>query len=173
MLRRIILLTCLVSFFGVSESQAGWHEFMNRMRLDWHRNNAWPQPFVNQDRMSTCSMFVTQAQNGWYAASTLSGMYFKPNSHILTEAGELKVREIVTQHPEQYRTIFVEKGLSQRSSEIRKDSIQQAVSRILPEGGMPEVQLVDSVLREWAAEEVDAVGRAYRTSRPQPRLPSN
>ena len=170
MLRRTIVLTCLLSFLCAADSQAGWHDFMNRVRLDWHRNNAWPQPFVNQDRMATCSAFVTQAQNGWYAASTLTGMYFDPQTQVLTEAGELKVREIVTQHPEQYRTVFVVKGLSENASSIRKDSIQQAVSRIIPDGSMPEVTLVNTSLRPWPAEEIDAVGRAYRSTRPAPRL---
>jgi hypothetical protein len=114
---------------------------------------------------------VTQAQNGWYAASTLSSLHFNPETQVLTEAGELKVREIVTQHPEPYRTVFVVKGLSDRASAIRKDSIQQAISRIVTEGGMPDVQLVTVEPRGWPAEEIDAVERSYRSTRPQPRLP--
>ncbi len=173
MLRRTIVLTCLLSFFCAAESQAGWHEFMNRVRLDWHRNNAWPQPFVNQDRMATCSAFVTQAQNGWYAASTLTGMYFHPETQKLTEAGELKVREIVTQHPEPYRTVFVVKGLSETASLTRKDSIQQFVSDIIPDGAMPSVNLVNTTLRQMSAEEVDAITRAHRSARPAPQLPGS
>ena len=170
---RITVLTCWMLCCYVGVLEAGWHDFVQRTRLDWHRNNAWPQPFVLQDRLSTCAVFVTQAQNGWYAASTLSSLHFNSETQLLTEAGELKVREIVTQHPEQYRTVFVVNGMSEKETSIRKDSIQQAISRILTEGSMPAVHVVNTAPRGWPAEEIDAVSRAYRSSRPQPRIDSN
>ena len=169
--RRSIILTCLVAFCCVSQSRAGWHEFCQRVQLDWHRNNAWPQPFIAHDRIAACSPFVTQAENGWYAASTLSDLNFDFETQMLTEAGELKVRQIVTQHPENYRTVFVVKGHTQRDTEKRTDSVQQTVARIIPDGTLPEVRRVHISPRPWAAEEINAVERAYRSSRPAPRLP--
>ncbi len=169
--RRSIVLTCLIAFCCVSQSQAGLHEFCERVRLDWHRNNAWPQPFIVRDRIAACAPFVTQADNGWYAASTLSDLHFHPETQILTEAGELKVRQIVTQYPEQHRTVFVVMGHTKRDTDTRTDSVQQAVTRIVPDGVLPDVRHVTMAPRPWSAEEINAVERAYRQSRPSPRLP--
>ena len=172
MLRRLpIVLTCLVAFCCVSQSQAGWHEFCQRMQLDWHRNNAWPQPWVAHDRIAACSPFVTQAENGWYAASTLSDLHFDSETQMLTEAGDLKVRQIVTQHPEQYRMVFIVKGHTKTDTDKRTDSVQQAVTRIVPDGVLPDVRHIHTAPRPWSAEEINAVERAYRQSRPAPRLP--
>lgn len=169
--RRSIVLTCLVAFCCVSQSQAGWHEFCQRVKLDWHRNNVWPQPFVAQDRIASCSPFVTQSENGWYAASTLSDLHFNSETQMLTEAGELKVRQIVTQHPEPHRTVFIVKGHTKKDTVKRTDSVQQAVARIVPDGALPDVRHVHIAPRAWPAEEINAVDRAYRSSRPLPRLP--
>ncbi len=170
--RRSIVLTCLVAFCCVSQSQAGWHEFCQRMQLDWHRNNAWPQPFVAHDRIAACSPFVTQAENGWYAASTLSDLHFDSETQMLTEAGDLKVRQIVTQHPEQHRMVFIVKGHTKTDTDKRTDSVQQAVARIVPDGVLPDVRHVHIAPRPWPAEEINAVEQAYRQSRPDPRLPA-
>ncbi len=169
--RRSIVLMCLLAFCCVPQAQGGWHEFWQRVRLDWHRNNAWPQPFVAHDRLASCSPFVTQAENGWYAASTLSDLHFDPETQLLTEAGELKVRQIVTQHPDEHRTVFVVTGHSVKDTDKRTDSVQQAITRIVPDGELPDVRHVQIAPRAWPAEEINAVDRAYRQSRPAPRLP--
>jgi hypothetical protein len=114
---------------------------------------------------------VTQAENGWYAASTLSDLHFDSETQTLTEAGELRVRQIVTQHPEQHRAVFIVKGHNKRDTDKRTDSVQQAVARIVPDGPLPDVRHVHIGPRPWPAEEINAVDRAYRESRPQPRLP--
>ncbi|HEY6563210.1 MAG TPA: hypothetical protein VIY86_01815, partial [Pirellulaceae bacterium] len=68
----------------VPSAQAGWAEFKQRAALDWHRNNAWPQPFVEMDRLATCSPFVTMAENGWMQQCTLTSFHFDPNTNQLT-----------------------------------------------------------------------------------------
>ena len=91
---------------------------------------------------------------------------------MLTEAGDLKVRQIVTQHPEQHRMVFIVKGHTKRDTDKRTDSVQQAVARIVPDGVLPDVRHVHIGPRPWSAEEINAVERAYRQSRPAPRLPA-
>lgn len=169
---RLLMLSALLCAFVPVDAEAGWCEFHQRCRLDYYRNNLWPQPFVNVDRISTCSPFVAMAQNGWYQQSTLSNFHFHPTTHQLTEAGNLKVRHIVTNHPEAYRTVFVLQALSEANTLARVDSVQQTVAQYTRGQGMPEVRMVSVDPPGVAADEVDAVNRLHRETMLAPRLPS-
>ncbi len=79
-------------------SQAGWPEFKEECRIDTLRNNAWPQPFRGQDAASVVAPFEIMKANGWREFNTIADNYFDGN-HRLTEAGVLKVQEILRQTP--------------------------------------------------------------------------
>ena len=91
----------------VSHAHAGWNEFVQRSLLDWHRNNAWPQPFVHADRLSVCAPFVIMAQNGRCGEFTLGDHHFDPVSQTLTEAGQLKVAELIRRQPNGMAQVYV------------------------------------------------------------------
>ena len=154
-----------------TSSVADWHDFKHRCKLDWYRNNLWPDPFVAVDRISVCAPFVAMAQNGWYQQSTLSNFHFNPTTQELTEAGKLKVRHIVINHPEQYRKVFVLQTINDDATLTRVDSVQQAVASYTSGQNMPEVRLVSMEPPGKAADEVDAVNRLYRETLRPPRLP--
>lgn len=164
-----LLATTMVAGFSMP-AHAGWHSFYERMRLDWHRNNAWPQPFVNQDRVAVCAPFAAMTQNGWAVQSTLTSDHFDPRTHRLTDAGELKVRDIITQHPEMYRTVFVVEGRSQDITERRTDSVQQTIASMITNGPLPPVQHVSIEPYGRPAQEIKAITDSYRDSMPDPRL---
>jgi hypothetical protein len=166
-----VLLATTICLIVPNSTNADWHEFKHRCRLDWYRNNLWPDPFVAVDRVSTCSPFVAMAQNGWYQQCTLSAFHFSPTTQELTEAGKLKVRHIVKNHPVPYRTVFVLQALNEDGTMSRVDSVQQTVAQFTDGQSMPEVRMVSIDPPGKAADEVDAVNRLLRDTMLPPRLP--
>lgn len=167
---RMLLLALLV--FSIATSvQAGWSEFCHRSMLDWHRNNAWPQPFMDTDRVAVCSPFVVMVQKGWLQQCTLSSHHFDPATHQLTEAGRLKVRHITTQHPEGFNDVYVVMGLDKEISSIRLDSVQRSVTQWVPEGSLPEVKLVSADPPSMPASEIAILSQRREATIPDPRLP--
>jgi hypothetical protein len=168
---KIALFAMVTLTFVPSVSHADWASFKQRCKLDWYRNNQWPDPFMAVDRISVCSPFVAMAQNGWYQQSTLSSFHFHPMTNELTEAGKLKVRHIVVNHPEQYKKVFVLQALSDEASLTRVDSVQQTVAQFTTGQGMPEVRMVSMDPPGKGADEVDAMNRLFRETLTPPRLP--
>lgn len=167
-----ILLIGLFAVIPLSQVSAGWHEFMDRQMLEWHRNNAWPQPFDQQDRMAVCQPFIAMRAAGWKQQSTLSSYHFDPGTHQLTEAGQLKVRQITTKHPEGFNNVYVVTGLSRESSAIRLDSAQQAVAKWVPEGSLPQVTLVEFDPPSVPAGEIAIINKQRMATIVPPRLPA-
>ena len=153
-------------------AQGGWHEFVQRSMLDWHRNNAWPQPFIQVDRISSCSPFVTMRNNGLCSEFTLGEYHFHPETNELTEAGRLKIMNILRRQPEGYSQIFVVRGPNEQDSSIRLDSVQQSLAKILPSGALPEVSFTNFAPTGLPASYIDAVGRKLDATVPDPRLPA-
>ncbi len=175
MTRRIVcslLLAVATIAIGTPRAHGGWHEFVHRSMLDWHRNNAWPQPFVKQDSISVCSPFVIMSQNGMKSEFTLGDHHFNPESHALTEAGQRKVYEILKRQPEGFDRVFVMRGRDEDSSSIRLDAVQQQVAAIIPNGSLPLVEFTDYSPRGVPANYVDVVDRKVMASVPDPRLPA-
>ena len=162
MSRRQIVIACalVVTALSAVPADAGWREFHYRTMLDWHRNNAWPQPWVHVDRLATCRIFDLQAQNGWCQQSTLTAFHFNMETNELTEAGRNKVRQIMTQHPESFRTLFVVMGKSEEQTATRVDSVQQTAVTI-SDGALPQIRRVAIPPRGWPAEDVDAITNRY------------
>lgn len=166
------LLAILVVGSFVSQAHAGWNEFVQRSLLDWHRNNAWPQPFVHTDRVAVCAPFVIMRQNGLCGEFTLGDQHFDPVSQTLTEAGQMKVADVIRRQPKDLAKVFVMRGRDEEQSAIRLDSVQQMVAKVIPDGALPEVNFVDFSPRGFPAGYVDAVGRKLDATVPNPRLPA-
>jgi hypothetical protein len=153
-----------------SVSLAG--DFWARSKLDWHRNNMWPQPFIFADRISVCEPFAIQTNNGWRLQNTIGDAYFDPNNQELTVAGQTKVKWIVQQAPISRRTVFVLVNEDQEATKTRVSSVQQAVGRFTIKGPPAEVQLTDRDITGGSGEYYDSVDRALKSSVPVPRLPA-
>jgi len=170
--RLVVVITFVVCVAAIdTPADAGWYEFWHRANLDWKRNNAWPEPFVRADRRAYFRPFNTMVTKGWLRQNTIGNHHFHPETNRLTEAGELKLRWVVTQTPPEHRTVVVLRGRTKEATAIRTDSVQQAASRMVPEGELPEVRVTDIEARAWSADEVDAIGRKARESLPAPVLP--
>lgn len=156
----------------VSSAHADWHEFWHRVGVDFHRNNAWPEPFQSADRQVAREYFRIQTNNGWRMQNTVGKWFYDEETNQLNAAGEAKVRNIVTQSPVHRRTVFVLMGNTPDVTARRVESVQQTLAKILPEGPVPQVLLTDVDLEGGSGEYYNKINSAYNSSIPSPRLSS-
>jgi predicted oxidoreductase len=113
------------------------------------------------------------AQNGWCQQSTLTDFHFDKATQQLTEAGRLKVAQVMTQHPQPFRTMFVVMANSERETAVRLDSVQQTAALVATDGVLPQIHRVAIPPRGWSADEINAIGKKRQETIPTPRLPDN
>lgn len=114
---RVSLLAITLGTATLGTVHAGWHEFWDRVHLDFHRNNCWMEPFASVDRRAVRAPFETMNQNGWRTQNTLGYDYFHPETQALTEAGEQKLHMIMSNTPEEFRTVYVAQGIEPNMAE--------------------------------------------------------
>ncbi|HUG70908.1 MAG TPA: hypothetical protein VMM76_24380 [Pirellulaceae bacterium] len=171
MRRTTLALVFAVTLATASVTEAGWNEFWERVHLDWHRMNCWPEPFHHADRDLVRQPLMAMTDSGWRMENTLSDHLFDVEQHTLTQAGALKVRWIVTQAPPHRRTVYVLRGPTPDATLSRVDAVQTAITQLAPQGIRPEVLLTDVIPVGGSGDYFDAVDRALKDSIPPPRLP--
>ncbi|MBC8355510.1 MAG: hypothetical protein H8E66_26325 [Planctomycetes bacterium] len=171
MRRTILALVFVATGVTASVTQAGWTEFWERVHLDWHRMNSWPEPFLHADKDLVRQPLIAMTDRGWRMQNTLSDHLFDVEKQTLTQAGALKVRWIVTQAPPHRRTVFVLRGATPEATLARVDDVQATVAQMVPQGARPQVQLTDVTPVGGSGDYFDAVDRARKDSIPAPRLP--
>ncbi|HEX4128492.1 MAG TPA: hypothetical protein VHZ24_00515 [Pirellulales bacterium] len=145
-----------------------WNGFVR----DAQRNNAWPEAFIPADRASVRQPFNIMVANGWRTQNTLSNAHFAEDSGDLNEAGRLKVQNILTVSPPEYRTIFILRTTDQQETANRLASVYQAANLVTPAGATPSVAYTDISPPTTPSYVVDGVDRSFRASQPVPRLDS-
>ncbi len=150
---------------------AGWHEFWHRTHVDFHRNNAWPEPFQTADRNLVREPFCIQVDNGWKVQNTIGSILFNPETQQLNTAGDLLVRWIVTQAPIHRRAVFVVKGENADITRARVDSVNAAVARYAA-GPICPVMLTTTEPTGWPASYIDSITQQFNSTIPSPRLPA-
>lgn len=138
---------------------------------DTKRRNCWPQPFVRPDRYTVRAPFAVMVANGWRRQNMLSDHHFSPQTHELTEAGQLRVRWILTQAPPAYRAVYVHVAEDAEKTAKRLESVQQLAAQLVPHGELPQVLQTDIPDHGWPAERVEAINRALQGSTNTPRIP--
>ena len=168
---------CVVSFSLVSlactvPARANWIcEFFHCMARDTKRRNCWPKPFVCPDRQAVRAPFVVMVNNGWRFQNMLGDHHFSGDGGELNEAGRLKVHWILTQAPQQHRTIYVYTAMTGEATAVRIESVRQVAAELVPHGPPPPVFVSNVPARGWPASQVDDIGRKFESSTPEPRLP--
>jgi hypothetical protein len=171
-----LLSTLLLALAGTSITvpvQAQCLEnFVNSCLRDCKRNNCWPEPFVRTDRAAVRIPFDIMIHRGWQEQNLISGHYFKEDGTELNEAGQVKVRWILTDAPRQHRTIYVQFGSTPQQTATRVAAVQDMAGRyVTASEQMPQVVPVAMSAASWSAEQADAVGRKFQSTMPDPRLP--
>lgn len=155
-----------------SQAHGGWGEFWERVRADFWRNNCWPQPFQAQDRELIRSPMIAMAAAGWRQNNTLSDHFFTGEEQAINQAGEIKVRWIVTQAPPHRRTVFVLRAASPEATQLRVATVQRSIGKYAAPGFQPEVVVTDIVPPGASGDYFDQVDRQFKQSIPAPRLPA-
>ncbi|HQU46230.1 MAG: hypothetical protein B7Z73_12045 [Planctomycetia bacterium 21-64-5] len=170
MLRRTILAALGVALCALP-SQADAQLF-KRARRDAQRNKCWPAPFLVPDRMAARAPFAVMINNGWRTQNTLGDDHFDPTTGMLNEAGELKVRDILTYSPPEHRTVFVLQSHDEETTAARNQSVNELVSHIRTYAEGPLVAQTNIRPRVAPAEYINTIGTKFNETTPDPRLPA-
>jgi hypothetical protein len=150
-------------------AQAQFHEKKHKAGIDYARNNTWPQPFRGADANSVIAPFEIMRNNGWREHNTVGSALFSEQC-ALCEAGQLKVQWIVTQAPQSQRVVYVKSGKSSEETAARVESVQLAVSQIIPTGPLPQILVTDIEPMTSSGAYETLVHRALVKTTPTPRL---
>ncbi len=179
-MRRIVLivglgLTVLIQSGSASADwhsiKAGWHSYWDRVHLDWHRNNAWPEPFIQVDRQAALAPIDMMVNNGWQLQNTIPHQLFDPETQELTRAGQLKVQRTLTQMPTRRRMVFVLKGKTADITEMRLKSVEKAAAEVVGDSASTMIVVTDVEPRGGSGSYYERVNSGYESSTPPPRLP--
>jgi hypothetical protein len=179
MVRWMPAVVLAVSVVGAAapQARAGSGQWFKRLwasiELDCLRNNAWPDTFLYADREAVDAPFAVMIHNGYRAQNTLGNHHFEDGSSQLTESGALKVRWILTEAPEQFRTVYVQRTDSRELTAERIAAVEEAAARMLPDYGHVEVVETAVPFKSWSAETIDKNYRDYIESMPAPALPKS
>ncbi|MBN1852126.1 MAG: hypothetical protein JW829_05350 [Pirellulales bacterium] len=136
------------------------------------QNLCWPKPYIYPDRAAVAAPFALMIDNGWRRNNLLGDHHFTPDGSKLTTAGELKIRWILTQAPENRRSIFVQKTWVEETDTMRLEAVQLAASSVLPIGAIADVQPTHLQVEGQSADLVDRINTRFRESLPPPILPA-
>lgn len=134
------------------------------------RNNAWPDPFIPDDRCAVRAPLEVMVNNGWRYNNTLSDHHFDGLGQ-LNEAGDRMVQTIVQQYPTGRRPVYVLRSTDPVISQARLESVYAAANKYALPGDVAQVGETYIRPEGWPASFVVAVDRSYAESIPQPRIP--
>jgi hypothetical protein len=181
-----IIQACLVAIFLLTSAQGfaqtqhphgytgrfqRWHDFRQEFKTHCHRVNAWPHPFLLEDREMVRTPFRTMADNGWKLQNTLSDHLFTPEENELTYAGQLKLRWILTQIPPHRRQIYVVEAHVREDTANRVASVYEHLATIAPHAACP-VFVTQIAPRGGDGSYLNDMDRAYKLALPAPSLPA-
>ena len=160
----------LAAMASTARAENEWDDFWDSVKVDWHRNNAWPHPFLEADIAAANAPFAMMIANGWQRENLLGEEYFDAETKRLTAAGRNRIRTILLQSPPEHRVIFVQRDLTDEVTARRLDTVQQTVAALLPQGSLPDVLVSNMVPSFRSAELVNAELKSYASSAPTARL---
>ena len=161
---------------GASTVSADWYQSAKRhwhnICVGQHRNNAWPDPFVEADALQVIGPFEIMKRNGWRLHNTIGNELFRDSDGELLASGHRRVHWIATQSPEARREIFVLRGRSDVETESRVASVRQALSRLNSNGREPAVYITDIEPSTASGAWATTIARNWMEQLPAPKLPS-
>jgi hypothetical protein len=159
---------------AASSANAVWmDDTAHYIRRGYHRNEAWPWPFVCPDRVAVREPFCMMIDNGWRRQNLLGPHHFNAETNKLTTAGELRVRWIMTQAPPDRRSIFVERSLEPEITAERVAIAREYAAQVALEGQVPQVFDTHLQSEGRPASVVDGTNVRFYESLPPPMLPAS
>ncbi|MHB8973480.1 MAG: hypothetical protein ACYC3X_09600 [Pirellulaceae bacterium] len=179
-MRRLLVISGLALTFFLQGGQtqadwqtakAKWNCFWDRVHVDWHRNNAWTEPFNLVDREAVRAPEQVMIDKGWQLQNTIPDQLFNAETQELTRAGEMKVQSILTQMPTRRRAVFVMRGSTPEITEARVKSVEKSASEMV-RNASTLISVTDVVPREGSASYYDRVIMTFESTEPPARLPA-
>jgi hypothetical protein len=170
--RFLIAIGLVVFSLGfVSEASAEWwvSGFFKGIYRDIKERQQWPEKYMPADKAAVNAPFPTMMENGWRRQNMLVASHFDANTQQLTEAGQMKVRWILTSAPPQRRSVYIHVGDTDTNTSTRIASVQQYVAKISPKN-LPPIMTTTISEDGWSAEEINKIGQKYLESMPDPKL---
>jgi hypothetical protein len=112
---------------------------IEEMARDTCEVNRWPCPYNCWDRAAARAPFPGMIENAWRKQNVLADNHFGAEGDRLSEAGQTKVRWILTEAPIQHRTVFVRRGETPQQTAGRMNAVKEYALKIAPEGGPPNI----------------------------------
>lgn len=152
-------------------ASAGWNEFWYNLKKGYHRTNAWPQPFTEQDVRATLEPFEVMKRNGWMLHNTISHDLFREGDGALLASGSERIRWISNHAPEGRRQIFVLQGRTDTETQARLASVRQSADSFRDGGPAPEIFVSNREPGYSSGAAAVVVSRAWLNATPTPKLP--
>ncbi len=162
----------LSTFVCLQSADAVWFEDnYHKIKRGYHRNEAWPWPYVCPDRLAVRDPFRVMVDNGWRRQNLLGPHHFNAETNRLTTAGELRVHWIMTQAPADRRSIFIERAAQPDVTDERLAVVREYAAQVAIDAQEPQAFESHLVSEGRPASVVDATNvRFYESMRP-PVLP--
>lgn len=164
----MLLLGLITALHGVRVQGGEYAWYV--LKRDFRRNNCWPKPFPPAARDAVRQPFYNMIDNGWRQQNLISQYHFNNETNLLTEAGKVKVRSIITELPQARRVLFVQRDANSDVTLARVDAVQQEASRVAGSGPLPQVLETSITPKGTPAHYVDAVDTRYLEGLPSPHL---
>ncbi len=161
-----------VCFWGLWNVPAQAEKWFQRMKRDYHRNVAWPEPFNFPDREAVLAPFDVMVAKGWQRQNTLASDHFDDDKGNLVEAGRRKIDVILTRTPAEHRVIYVERAPNYNLTEARVMAVKQAMRPYFPDDPDPRVNISILPAPGIPGSYISDINSRFKDTTPSPRLPA-
>ncbi len=137
---------------------------------DFCEVNNWPCPYVCWDREAARAPFPAMIQNAWRRQNLLADCHFTGSGGELSQAGQHKVRWILTEAPVEHRAIFVRRTDTPGQTVARVNAIREYAAKVAPDVG--PLSIMETYLRPagypagWPGAKDDSTARKFQTYSP-------
>ena len=153
--------------------KAKWDCFWDRVHVDWHRNNAWPEPFNLVDRAAVKTPIAVMVDRGWQLQNTIPDQLFNAETQELTRRrrteSEMDCDADAHPAPSRVRHAGQHAGNHRNACEIGgegRDGMSWATCPTL-------ISVTDVIPRDGSASYYERVNTVFRNPRlPPPVLPT-
>ena len=135
-------------------------------------NVHWPRYYVPPARNAVNSAYAVMINNGWRRQCLLGDYHFEPGTNQLTNAGKLKAKWILTQAPQEQRTVYVQRGEDQSATASRIAAVHSWAAN---QSSVAEPIMVNDthlVSEGHPAGAVDNMFVGFQSNQPAPMLPA-
>ena len=167
---KAIIALVIVATTATSAS-ADWKNFWHNLHVDYARNNAWPEPFVEVDAQNVIAPFEAMKNNGWRMHNTIGHEQFRSGDGALLAAGQERVKWIATQAPTARRSVYVLRGRTESETQARLASVQNTLAA-MPTNGPTQVLVTNTEPSTASGAWATKINREWLEHLTRPKLPS-